>query len=169
LEGLGAKLELSDSIKQVDKASDSLQIESAKKKAENPEVPDASGQAPSARETPLSHLVEVAQLSPSAAIVDAWREVEEALFSLWASARKYGLVEDLKTRDVNEVRRALATAGHLSSEQQGLLKSLRATRNRVAHSSEKPTEGQALAFVEAAGQAMRSLRRDGWSIEKQQF
>lgn len=169
LEGLGAKLELSESIKQLDQAADSVQIESATRQAESPESvhPGAAKSFP--REAPLAHLAQVAHLSPSAAILDAWREVEEALFSYWASARKHGLVENLKTTDVNEVRGALGSAGYLSDEQQALLKSLRVSRNQVAHSTEKPTEGQALAFVEAAGQAMRSFRRDAWSIEKGEF
>lgn len=90
VEGLGAKLELSESVKRVDDAADSVEIEAAEREVQ--ENPD--GKPVPAPYVPLSHLIEVARLSPVAAIVEAWREVEDRLFAYWSSARNTCLLRN---------------------------------------------------------------------------
>jgi hypothetical protein len=166
-EALGAKLELSDAVKKLDEAADSVEIQEAEREAVDKNAPTGGSgtRITVERQLPLRHLVEVARFSPAAAIVDAWREVEVSLLKYWQTLRKLAVVPDEKYRDVFRIVRSLIEAEQITPQQAELLQRLRATRNAVAHGQEQPSEGQALAFVEAAGQAINSLARDKWAVE----
>lgn len=164
------KLELSEAVKKLDEAADSVEIQAAKKSAaeikSNGVEPD---KPPRPVAGPLQHLNEVAASSPQAAIMDGWREVEMRLLAYWSELANRGLVGDRRSSNLQGVIGDLVKAGHINPKQANLLTWLRQTRNRVGHNQEKPSEGQAIAFIEAAEQAIRFLARDTWAVQKGEF
>ena len=164
LDAFGVTAELEKQLERLDETADRVVAESD---ASNDTKP-ASESPGVVRELPLRNLVEVARLSPSAAIVDAWREVESRLRGYFFAVRQ---VRDLpRTRGkepaVHEMIRTLGEAEMISADQQNLLRELQMTRNSVAHGREEPSEGQSLSYVDAAALAVQTLASDKWAIEK---
>jgi hypothetical protein len=150
-EGLGAKLEFGESVKRLDEAADSVEIESASGK---------SSDDGSSRDLPLRHLVAVARISPAAAVVDAWREVEALLLKYWQAVRRAQDLPEERRLTPGRLLHVLQGTNSLSPPQVHLLEELRTTRNAVAHGKSQPSEGQSLAYVDAAALAIQSLETE---------
>jgi hypothetical protein len=190
VKGLGAEISLDDAVKRLDQAADSVEIEQIDKRTESGRSEDAFGDSSernvpewlegdipgitdrpgAARYRPLRHLAEVAHVSPAAAAIDAWREVEAYLIS-------YLKALDTNVPDAPRIDRSgpaqiisgLKNSKWLSTHEASLLDNLRTTRNAVAHKQTQLSEGQSLAYVDAAGSAISFLASGIWSIKKGEF
>jgi hypothetical protein len=167
-EGLGAKLELSETFKQLDESAGQVEVQESQTAQPSAPASDGSdGTNAGARVLPLRSLIEVARLSPAAAIMDAWREVEETVLAYHRALKLLGPNDELTptpSYTSRQITRFLVTSGNLSASQGDLLDNLRTARNKIAHGQELPSEGQALAYVEAAAQLMQSINRQWVSI-----
>ncbi|GHC84951.1 hypothetical protein GCM10007079_27430 [Nocardiopsis terrae] len=101
----------------------------------------------------------IAEHSPSAAVVESWRRIEQALVDLCKAKG----VEVENPRRTYDVLRQLGENNIFTYELSRHLDSLRRTRNSIAHSSEQPTTGEAMAYVDVASSAyaeIKNLSRD---------
>lgn len=163
LEAFGANIEIGESVKQLDAAADKVQIEAASK----PKVEDAGSSTTFVgKDLPLRHLVEVTRISPAAAIVDAWREVEIALLEYWGSVNKLIDAPADRYTQIGRIVERLIQSKMISRQQANLLTGLRKTRNSVAHGQSQPSEGHSLAYIDSAGLAIQTLLTDKWAVER---
>lgn len=96
----------------------------------------------------------IAEHSPSAAVVESWRRIEQALVDL-CKAQGIEVENPQRTYDV---LRQLGENNIFTYELSRHLDSLRKTRNSVAHSKEKPTAGEAMAYVDIASSAYAEIK-----------
>ncbi|GAA1203250.1 hypothetical protein [Pseudonocardia alaniniphila] len=176
LEAFGANIEIAKSVEKLDAAADSVELDAAIRDPKHEEADKGKGSNGSAangsfvaREAPLRHLVEVAKLSPAAAIVDAWREVENNLLSYWQAAKTIRELPEEKYQSAARIAQILRSFKMITPQQYELLNQLRSTRNEVAHGQGQPSEGQSLAYLDAAGLAIKTLAADRRAIKRGEF
>ncbi len=114
--------------------------------------PERAQFPPTGMET-LARLRRVAAVAPSAAVLEAWREVEAAAAD---AASNYGLTA---TGGSWELFFGLRNQKVLDSTQVETLEALRKLRNKVAHARDgEVTEDQALRYAEIAIAAAEGIR-----------
>lgn len=96
----------------------------------------------------------IAKHSPSAAVVESWRRIEQALVDLCKTKG----IEVENPRRTYEVLRQLDANNVFTYELSRHLDSLRRTRNSIAHSNERPTAGEAMAYVDVASSAYAEIK-----------
>lgn len=100
-------------------------------------------------------LMRVAEASPRAAVLEAWRDVEAAVLKL-ADTKAVYVPE--KNASVNTAARALAKEGHLPAEWVSHFYELRELRNKAAHSSDfNPTLETAAGYIELTARVRARL------------
>ncbi|MGY4515067.1 hypothetical protein [Lysobacter sp. HA18] len=115
---------------------------------------EAAGAAPLDGE---SHRLQLAEISPRAAILEAWIELEGA--AAVALKRRGAKVTRQELQQPSRLADALITSGLLGASQAGLLSELRRLRNAAAHAADpKITADTAREFVGVAGAFERLLR-----------
>jgi hypothetical protein len=115
-------------------------------------VPERAQLPPSGMET-LARLQRVAAVAPSAAVLEAWREIETAAAD---AASNYGLTA---TGGSWELLLGLRNQKVLDSTQVETMEALRKLRNKVAHARDgEVTEDQALRYAEIAVAAAEGIR-----------
>lgn len=138
-----ASVELTE---QLDKVEDKARVIEAEA-ALLPPIPDEP-------EVPTDRFQALVAISPSAAILDAWKPVERRLTQLgkdnFGSAAKY--------TPSNKIAEKLAAQGVLMSSIVGMVDDLRKIRNDASHSKEVSVT-DALRFQELASQVMSLLSR----------
>lgn len=114
-------------------------------------------QRPLEAEAVPQRLRQIASVSPSAAILEAWRDVEAAAAE--AGSRRGISV----TGGTWELFLALEKEGVLNSTEAAILNSLRQLRNKVAHTPEGEliNEEQALRYAAIAARLAEALRKTG--------
>jgi hypothetical protein len=102
-------------------------------------------------------LRQIASVSPSAAILEAWRDIEAAAVDV-TSGRGVTV-----TGGMWELFLALKKEALLNSTEFALLNSLRQLRNKIAHTPEGEVvnEEQALRYAEIATRLAEALRKKG--------
>jgi hypothetical protein len=95
--------------------------------------------------------------SPRAAIIEAWREVEEEARN--AAERRNVALPQLRTVSQSRLLHALSSHAAVTSEQLALLHDLRSLRNQAAHAPEFAlSEDSARDYAVAAAQLAQHLR-----------
>lgn len=119
-----------------------------------PPKPDAQQHAnlPSPISTEQERFDKLLAISPSAAVVDAWQAVEEAIRVL---ATKHGISSSSFPNPTAWIRE-LQKGGHLPASVVTLINELRKTRNVAAHSDEVSVS-DAIRFRELAERALAVL------------
>jgi hypothetical protein len=98
----------------------------------------------------VARLRVVATTSPSAAVLDAWREVEGEIRRI---ARRYGRASAVKAAQM------LAEAGVIPRNVLGVILDLAGLRNQVAHTPDAAvSEDAALSYISAAESVVEVLR-----------
>ncbi|WP_157089062.1 hypothetical protein [Novosphingobium capsulatum] len=138
-----ASVELAE---QLDKVEDKARV--AEAEAEIPALPEPIPVVPDDRFQSLL------TISPSAAILDAWKPVERRLTDL--GKQHYG--NELKYSVSHKVAERLAADGHLMSSVVSMVGDMRKIRNEAAHIKEVSVT-DALRFQELATQVMSLLSR----------
>lgn len=104
-----------------------------------------------------AHRLQLADISPRAAILEAWIELEGA--AALALRRKGAVVTRQELQQPSRLADALITAGLLGASQAGLLSELRRLRNAAAHAADpKITVDTAREFVRTAAAFERLIR-----------
>ena len=96
----------------------------------------------------------IAEHSPSAAVIESWRRIEQALVDL-CKARG---VEVENPRRTVDILRQLGVDNIFTYELSRHLDSLRRTRNSIAHGREEPTVGEAMAYADVASSAYAEIK-----------
>lgn len=103
-------------------------------------------------------LLQLVQVNPRSAILEAWRGVEAAAARVVSSRAIY--VPEREAGSPFAVIRAVAKEGVLSGEELSLFHELRSLRNQAAHADHfSPTLDAALNFIELAGRLRAVLER----------
>ncbi len=103
-------------------------------------------------------MLQLVQINPRAAVLEAWRGVEEA--SVRAIQGKAVYVQEGQARSPLAVVRALNKAEMLTGEEVSLYHDLRSLRNQAAHSQDfAPTVDAALSHIELAGRLRQALEK----------
>jgi hypothetical protein len=103
-------------------------------------------------------LLQLVQINPRSAVLEAWRGVEEA--SLRVIQNKGFYVPEREANSPLAVIRSLNKENVLSGEEIALYHDLRALRNQAAHSQDfSPTVDAALSYIELAGRLRRALEK----------
>lgn len=104
-----------------------------------------------------THRQQLAEISPRAAILEAWIELEGA--AAVALKHRGAAITRQELQQPSRLADALITSGLLGASQAGLLSELRRLRNAAAHASDpKITADTAREFVGIAGAFERLLR-----------
>lgn len=129
------------------------QLDKAEDKARALEAEDTLPPAvPEAQQPPDDRFNALLAISPSAAILDAWRPIERKLIDLG----KAHFGNDLKYTPPHMVAQKLATNGHMMSSVVAMVSDLRRIKNDAAHSKEVSVT-DALRFNQLALQVMSAL------------
>lgn len=124
------------------------------------EAREARVQAEAANAPPLdgeAHRLQLADISPRAAILEAWIELEGA--AAVALKRKGAAVTRQELQQPSRLADALITSGLLGPSQAGVLSELRRLRNAAAHARDpKITADTAREFVAVAAAFERLIR-----------
>lgn len=101
-------------------------------------------------------LLKLVEVEPRAAVMEAWRGVEQAAISV---VRERGIfVPERDSRSPYAVIRALSREGVLDGEEAALYYDLRSLRNQAAHASDfSPTVDAALTYLELAAELRQKL------------
>jgi hypothetical protein len=103
-------------------------------------------------------LLQLVQVNPRSAILEAWRGVEAAALRVVSSRGIF--VPEREASSPFAVTRALTKEGILSSEDLSLFHELRSLRNQAAHADDfSPTLDAAINFIELAGRLRAVLER----------
>lgn len=97
-----------------------------------------------------------ASISPSMAIIDSWKDVEEALLAIISERGVY--VPERSIRNVGVWINAIAKEGILPLETLSVIHELRELRNKSAHGGVDPTPEAAQDYLLAAQRLVRVLR-----------
>lgn len=101
-------------------------------------------------------LLQLVQINPRSAVLEAWRGVEDASVRVIKSKGFY--VPERETNSPLAVIRSLTKENVLSAEEVSLYHDLRALRNQATHSQDfSPTTDAALNYIELAGRLRRVL------------
>ena len=104
-----------------------------------------------------SHLETLAELSPRAAVLEAWIPVERAALQL-AIHKRVKLSRDARA-SARGVAEALLAAGVIPEEEAHLFEALRTLRNQAAHAEEfVPPDDAATDYIEVAQRLVTALR-----------
>lgn len=104
-----------------------------------------------------THRLQLADISPRAAILEAWIELEGAAAN--ALRRKGAAISRHEIQQPSRLADALITAGLLKPAQAGMLSELRRLRNAAAHAADpKITAATAREFVGVAASFERLIR-----------
>ncbi|SEL19570.1 hypothetical protein SAMN03159362_3610 [Pseudomonas sp. NFIX51] len=97
-----------------------------------------------------------AAFSPSTAIVDAWKDIEEALLAIIADRGVF--IPERSTRNVAVWINAISQEGILPLDTVSVIHELRELRNKAAHAGFDPTPEAAQDYLLAAQRLVRVLR-----------
>jgi hypothetical protein len=115
--------------------------------------PEPTGPTP--EPASISHLEELAALSPRAAVVEAWRQLDEAAHN---AVERLQLVEaplKLSSRDYPAL---LANYGLVDAESFDVFHRLRTLRNKAAHGADvEVTSGDALEYISLVDVLLRRI------------
>jgi hypothetical protein len=141
--------ELRDNLRAADEKSETLPL----KQERGARAKQKDGASPL-----LAGLVELAEKSPTAAMLEAWRNVEYELYALSSRflPEKKGLSSLASIQE-------LAAAKKINEDAKSLLLSLKVVRNEVAHPPGKIeiSEQQAATFIQSAVRAIEYLKGIG--------
>lgn len=166
-EGLGQKFTFGEQLAKVEEEVDSIALTQPEIQPSSEPSADGQGESesPIEEKRELGSLVLVAQTAPSAAIMQAWLNIEIAV-------RRLASIEEVRSKlrgpqpsdDFRVIslvrllelftRKGILPYGALSA-----LNDLRQLRNRVAHGSHEPTVGEAITYVETAHELSEFLNR----------
>ncbi len=107
-----------------------------------------------------ANLAQLAQVSGSAAVIEAWRGVELALTSLFDQARAVrGGAEEARRQQESVPRMLtyLSRVGVLSPENVSSIRQLSTLRNQAAHTDVEISENEALGYSDLALSIARAL------------
>jgi hypothetical protein len=126
----GVNVELSDQVKEVQKAGEVVELE--------------QGEVPAQVIALDPELTKLAQSFPEAAVLQAFKELEAVLLRI-----RQRLPDDKPHRNLNEVLKALADDSQISQNVIVLFQRLRQARNTAAHSrdAEKMVPGEAIELI----------------------
>lgn len=113
--------------------------------------------APTPEGIAIAHLEELATLSPRAAVVESWRQLDDAARSAVERLTLAEAPDKLSPRDYPAL---LASQGVLDSELLDLFHRLRTLRNKAAHahgSDIEVTRDDALEYISLVGALLRRL------------
>lgn len=131
--------------------------EAAEARAEAANLPPPPGRAVAPLPQISPEVQRLLSVSPRAAIMEAWREVEQAARE--SAIRRQVSQPGLGTIAPGKLANLLAVHGILEPPQLGLFHDLRALRNQAAHAPEFVlSEDAARDFVEAAGRLIDYLK-----------
>lgn len=103
-------------------------------------------------------LLQLVQVSPRSAVLEAWRGIESSAVRLVQEKGIY--VPEREARSPLAMMRAIAQGNHLSSEDIALYHDLRALRNQAAHLDDfNPSAEAAISYLELASRLRQSLKR----------
>lgn len=103
-------------------------------------------------------LLQLVQISPRSAVLEAWRGVEDASVRVIQSKGVY--VPEREASSSLSVIRSLTKESVLSVDEVSLYHELRSLRNQAAHAKDfSPTTDAALNYIELAGRLRRALER----------
>lgn len=103
-------------------------------------------------------LLQLVQINPRSAVLEAWRGVEEA--SVRVIQNKGFYVPEREAHSPLAVIRSLTKENVFSAEEMSLYHDLRVLRNQAAHSQDfSPPTDAALNYVELAGRLRRVLEK----------
>lgn len=139
-----ASVELSEQLDKVENKARAIEAE----------VPQPALPAPE-QEPPDDRFQALLAISPSAAILDAWKQVERRLVSL--GKEQFG--NEIKYTPPHKIAEKLAGNGVLMSSVVGMVEDLRMIRNEASHSKEVSVT-DALRFNQLALQVMSLLSPD---------
>ena len=97
-----------------------------------------------------------AAISPTTAIVDAWKDIEEVLLAIVTSHGVF--IPERSTRNVGVWINAIAQKGILPLETLSVIHELRELRNRAAHAGFEPMPEAAQDYLLAAQRLVRVLQ-----------
>lgn len=126
----GVNVELSDQVKEVQKAGEVVELE--------------QGEVPAQVIALDPELINLAQSFPEAAVLQAFKELEAVLLRI-----RQRLPDDKPHRNLNEVLKALADDNQISQNVVVLFQRLRQARNTAAHSRDagKMVPGEAIELI----------------------
>ena len=103
-------------------------------------------------------LLQLVQVNPRSAVLEAWRGIEEA--SIRVIQNKAVYVPEKESRFPLSVVRALNKSSLLTSDELALYHDLRSLRNQAAHVQDfAPNTDAALNYIELAGRLRQALQR----------
>ena len=103
-------------------------------------------------------LLQLVQVSPRSAVLEAWRGIEEASIRVVQSKGVY--VSERDSMSPLSAARALNKEQLLTADELALFHDLRSLRNQAAHAQDfAPTTDAALNYIELASRLRQSLQR----------
>lgn len=103
-------------------------------------------------------LLQLVQINPRSAVLEAWRGVEEASVRVIQSKGFY--VPEREANSPLAIIRSLTKENVLIAEEISLYHELRALRNQATHSQDfSPTTDAAINYIELAGRLRRALEK----------
>lgn len=101
------------------------------------------------------HLKQIAKISPNAAIVEAFREIERAAKNL---LKLKGHEPDYKVAaPYRLIERVLEKTSTLGAREVKVFRDLRQLRNKITHAEYEATESQAIEYIELTGQLISKM------------
>lgn len=103
-------------------------------------------------------LLQLVQINPRSAVLEAWRGIEEAAIRVVQNKAFY--VPPRESSSPLAVIRSLSRESVLSPEEVALYHELRSLRNQAAHADDfSPTVDAALNYIELAGRLRQTLEK----------